>query len=98
MTLRKIAELMAEKLLALGDDHRGVCSRLWTGVRGYRKEGFTAMTPKKWYVHIWVRGYYSGSYEHRDRETAMSDMKERRASMGPRGCHYEISTKPTEPR
>ncbi len=56
------------------------------------------MTIQKWYVHIWVHGYYSGAYEHPDRETAQTFMRDRRIIMSRFGCHYELSAKPTEPR
>jgi hypothetical protein len=51
-----------------------------------------------WYVHLWVRGYYSGAYEHPDRESAEKDRDERRKNGKALGIHYQISRSINEPR
>lgn len=51
-----------------------------------------------WYVHIWVRGHYSGFREHETWEAARLDADEKTEQLRFCGCFYQVTDSDKEPK
>lgn len=46
---------------------------------------------RTWYLHVFVRGHYSGAYVFPTKKAAIADRDDRRKRLSVVGCHYHVS-------
>lgn len=56
-----------------------------------REASLSAPICSAWRVDVYVRGYFSGSYDHATEDEAHADAIERRKKFGVLGCNYIVA-------